>query len=180
MQTHRRAVHDAVLDAAASLIRKRGLASVTMAGIATEAGIGRATLYKYFPDVDAVLHGWHRRHVHEHLARLSEARDQADGPAQQLEAVLRAYAMLTAQQPSGEIAAALHHGAHLDEARGQLRALLTDLVAAAAEQDAVRRDVPTAELVVFIEAALAAAGELGSPEALERLVQTTLTGLQGN
>jgi AcrR family transcriptional regulator len=150
-----------------------------MAGIASEAGIGRATLYKYFPDVDAVLQAWHRRHVEEHLVRLGEARDQAEGATQQLEAVLRAYANLAARGPGDEIAMALHRGPHLEDARGQLRTLLSDLLSAAAEQGAARRDVPADELALFAERALAAGGELESTEAVERLVRLTLSALRG-
>jgi AcrR family transcriptional regulator len=179
VRTHRQTVHDAVLDAAAALIERRGLASVTMAGIAGEAGIGRATLYKYFPDVDAVLAGWHRRHVEEHLARLREARDRAEGPVQQLEVVLHAYAALSGQQAGGEIAAALHRAPHIEGVRAQLRSLLTELMAGAAEQGAARRDVPAEELALFAEHALAAARELDSDAALGRLVRLTLSGAQG-
>jgi AcrR family transcriptional regulator len=178
VRTHRQTVHDTVLDAAAALIERRGLASVTMAGIAGEAGIGRATLYKYFPDVDAVLAGWHQRHVEEHLARLREARDRAEDPAQQLEVVFHAYASLSGQQAGGEIAAALHRGAHIEGVRAQLRTLLTELIAGAAEQGAARRDVPAEELALFAEHALAAARELDSDEALGRLVRVTLSGVQ--
>lgn len=34
---------------------------MTMSRIAEEIGIGRATLYKYFPDVEAILLAWHER-----------------------------------------------------------------------------------------------------------------------
>ncbi len=47
---HRRAVRDATLDTTAALVAEHGLAAVTMSQIAEETGIGRATLYKYFPD----------------------------------------------------------------------------------------------------------------------------------
>ena len=60
-EAHRRAVRDATLDTAAALVTAHGLASVTMSRIARETGIGRATLYHYFPDVDAVLTAWHQR-----------------------------------------------------------------------------------------------------------------------
>ncbi|MGW4822720.1 helix-turn-helix domain-containing protein [Streptomyces sp. NPDC004227] len=48
MDAHRRAVQDAVLETTVALVAEHGLGSVTMSQIAKEAGIGRATLYKYF------------------------------------------------------------------------------------------------------------------------------------
>src|SRR5213080_2717479 len=69
---HRRAVRQAILDTTAALVTEHWLASVTMSQIAEQAGIGRATLYKYFPDVDAILAAWHERHVAGHLHRLTE------------------------------------------------------------------------------------------------------------
>src|SRR5918996_4902222 len=54
IEEHRRAVRDATLDTAAALVGEHGLRSVTMSQIAEETGIGRATLYKYFPDVEAI------------------------------------------------------------------------------------------------------------------------------
>ena len=67
IEAHRRAVHDAALDTAAALVAERGLLSVTMSQIAEETGIGRATLYKYFPDVEAILIAWHERQIARHL-----------------------------------------------------------------------------------------------------------------
>ena len=55
IEEHRRAVRDATLDTTAALVAERGLASVPMSRIARDTGIGRATLYKYFPDVEAIL-----------------------------------------------------------------------------------------------------------------------------
>src|SRR6266702_7361149 len=93
IEAHRRAVRDATLDTTAALVAERGLASVTMSRIAAETGIGRATLYKYFPDVEAILTAWHERQITRHLQQLAEARDAAD-PGKQLVAVLEAYALL--------------------------------------------------------------------------------------
>ncbi len=82
IEAHRRAVRDATLDATAALVAAHGLASVTMSRIAEETGIGRATLYKYFPDVEAILVAWHERQVTGHLAQLTELRDQAGDAAE--------------------------------------------------------------------------------------------------
>ena len=71
IDAHRRAVRDAALDATAALVAEHGLTSVTMSQIATETGVGRATLYKYFPDVEAILLAWHERQITRHLQHLA-------------------------------------------------------------------------------------------------------------
>lgn len=63
IEAHRRAVRNATLDATAALVTEHGLRSVTMSQIAEDTGIGRATLYKYFSSVEAILVAWHERHL---------------------------------------------------------------------------------------------------------------------
>src|SRR6266849_41716 len=92
IEAHRRAVCDATLDTTAALVDKHGLRSVTMSRIAEVTGIGRATLYKYFASVEAILVAWHERHVTRHLEYLAEVRDKAGDAGAQLEAVLESYA----------------------------------------------------------------------------------------
>ena len=124
VEEHRRAVRDAALDAAAKLVAAHGLASVTMSKIAAETGIGRATLYKYFPDVESVLIAWHERQVGAHLEELARVRDQAGGPGQRLEAVLQAYALMIRDRPHGtDLPALLHRGGHIGRAHQQLTRL---------------------------------------------------------
>ena len=77
--------------------------AVTMSQIAAAAGIGRATLYKYFPDVEAILVAWHDRHINRHRRQLAEARDAAATPADQLEAVLTAFALIQHQHHDTEL-----------------------------------------------------------------------------
>jgi len=119
IEAHRREVHDAVLDATAALVAEHGLLSVTMSQIAEKTGIGRATLYKYFPDVEAILTAWHERQVTAHLAELTAARDRVTGAYERLLAVLEAYALIQQdlhQTYSSELAAHLHEGEHVARA----------------------------------------------------------------
>jgi len=179
IEAHRQAVRDATLETTAALVAEHGLSSVTMSQIAKEAGIGRATLYKYFPDVESILVAWHERHVTDHLDHLARVRDRAGAPAAQLEAVLSAYAHLTHRRPQdSEIAAFVHRGEHIATAQQQLRGLVGDVVAGAARAGAVRDDVPPAELADYCLHALAAAGGLPSEAAVQRLVDVTLAGLR--
>jgi AcrR family transcriptional regulator len=179
IEEHRRAVHDATLDTTAALVREHGLASVTMSQIAAAAGIGRATLYKYFPDVEAILVAWHDRHITRHLRQLAEARDAAAGPAGRLEAVLTAFALIQHQHHDTELPVALlHRGEHVARAQQQLRDLVSDLLAAGAQAGVVRTDIAPGELASYCLHALTGAGSLPSEAAVRRLLSVTMSGLR--
>jgi len=178
IEAHRRAVRDATVDTTAALVAKHGLRSVTMSQIAAETGIGRATLYKYFPDVEAILVAWHERQVSGHLEQLFELRDQAGDAGERLEAVLEAYALIHHEHHGTELAALLHRGAHVARAQQHLSDVIRDLLAEAAESGDVRDDVAPAELASYCLHALTAAGSLPSKAAVRRLVAVTLAGLR--
>jgi AcrR family transcriptional regulator len=179
VEEHRRAVRNATIDAAAKLVAQYGLASVTMSKIAADTGIGRATLYKYFPDVEAILVAWHERQVAGHLEQLTKARDQAGDAKDRLEAVLTTYAQMTYERPHDtEIANLLHRGEHIDQAHRHLSRLIEDLIAEAASAGDVRADVRPAELADYCLHALSAAGSAPSKAAADRLVAVILAGLE--
>ena len=179
IEEHRRAVHDATLDTTAVLVREHGLAAVTMSQIAAAAGIGRATLYKYFPDVEAILIAWHDRQITHHLRQLAEARDAAATPADRLEAVLETFALIQHLHHDTELPVALlHRGEHVARARKQLRDLVADLLAAGAEAGAVRSDIAPGELAGYCLHALTAAGNLPSEAAVRRLLAVTMAGIR--
>jgi AcrR family transcriptional regulator len=177
---HRREVHGAILDAAWDLVVEHGPTSVTMSQVAERAGIGRATLYKYFPDVATILLAWHERHVAGHLDRLAAIRDRLDDPGERVVAVLSEYAVIARQRGHGsaELGAFLHRGEHVAHAEQHLRSLVRDLVADAAASGDVRSDVDPAELADYCLAALSAAGSVRSESAAKRLVMVTMAGLR--
>lgn len=178
IDAHRRAVRDATLDVAAALVAKQGLLSVTMSRIAEETGIGRATLYKYFPDVEAILTAWHERQVAGHLEHLSAIRDRAGNASERLEAVLEAYAFISHDHRGNELAARLHRGEHVAHARQQLSGFIRNLLTEGAAAGDLRDDVAPDELATYCLHALAAASSLPSKAAVRRLVAVTLAGLR--
>jgi AcrR family transcriptional regulator len=178
---HRQAVREATMRATVELVAEEGLRAVTMSQIAERAGIGRATLYKYFPDVEAILLAWHERQVEGHLQRLEEVRDQADGSWERLELVLGAFAEIERQRRrhhDTELAAFLHRDEHIGGARKRLTTIITDLIADAARAGQVRDDTPPEELAGYCLHALSAAGDLPSKAATRRLVNLTLAGIR--
>jgi AcrR family transcriptional regulator len=181
IEAHRREVRDAILDTTAGLVAAHGLRSVTMAHIAEQTGIGRATLYKYFSDADAILRAWHQRQIDCHLAQLVNVRDQAADASQRLQAVLEAYAFITyhtRRHADPELIAFLHSDEQLAHAREQLHELIRQVIADCARIGEVRDDVTPDELAHYCLHALAAASNLASEAAVRRLVTVTLGGLQ--
>jgi AcrR family transcriptional regulator len=167
--THREAVRDAVLDAAAAVVAERGLTGVTMAEVAQRAGVGRATLYKYFADVESILTAWHERQVADHLQQLSEIWERTH----RIDDVLEAYAFIRHEHPPSEAAASLHRSEHVGHAREHLITFVAERLGD------VRDDVPPKELAAYCIYALDAAGAVPSKAAVRRLVAVTLTGLRG-
>jgi AcrR family transcriptional regulator len=183
IETHRREVREAILDTTIGLVEEHGLLSVTMTQIAEKTGIGRATLYKYFPDVGAILHAWHERGIKAHLGQLAEIRDRPGAPGERLAAVFHAYALI-ARDSHGhsdtELAAFLHrdHDHQVIRAERQLRDLIMGLLSEAVEAGDVREDVAPEELASYCLHALAAARTLRSKTEVQRLVEVTLAGLR--
>ncbi|MBP2350671.1 AcrR family transcriptional regulator [Kribbella aluminosa] len=156
-----------------------------MAEIAQRAGVGRATLYKYFADVDAVLSAWHQRQVADHLQQLTDIWERTH----RIDDVLEAYAFICHDHPP-TASPSLHRQQHVDHAREHMITFIaerlgdvrTDVppeeLAAYAAGD-VRTDVPRKELAAYVVHALGAAGAVPSKAAVRRLVAVTLSGLRG-
>jgi AcrR family transcriptional regulator len=181
IEAHRAAVRDATLDTTAALVAEHGLRAVTMSQIAEKTGIGRATLYKYFPDVGAILFAWHERQITGHLEYLAEVRDRAGNADERLEAVLEGYALIlhaSHAQRDAEFAALLHRGEHVARAHRQLSDLIRDLLTEAAAAGGIRDDVAPEELAWYCLHALTAASSLPTKVAVRRLVTVTLAGLR--
>jgi len=181
IEAHRRAVHDATLDTTAALVAEHGMRSVTMSQIAEETGIGRATLYKYFSGVEAILLAWHERQITGHLEYLAEVRDRAGDARERLEAVLETYALISHEargHHDTELAAFLHRDEQVPRAQRRLHDMIRDLLAEGAKTGHLRDDVAPGELASYCLHALAAAGSLPSKAAVRRLVTVTLAGLR--
>jgi len=177
IESHRRAVRDATLDATAALVVEHGPAGLTMSQIARETGIGRATLYKYFPDAEAILVAWHERQITRHLEQLAKVRDQAGDARSRLAAVLEAYALMSHGHHSSELATLMHRGPHVVAAQRQLHEFIRALLIEGAATGGLRGDVAPDELATYCLHALTAASTLPDPPAVRRLVAVTLAGL---
>ena len=134
---HKARYRDRIIDAAVALVAERGVAGLTMARLAQEAGIGRATLYKYFPDVEHVLLAHLVRHLERQGARLRTAVAAHEEPLDQLRAYLATLlGYLAGQEHRGSLAhlggAGLSQAAMstLEQHQAQLRDPLEEILRA--------------------------------------------------
>ena len=176
---HRRQVNDAILDATAELIAEQGALSVTMSAIAERAGIGRATLYKYFPDVQSILVAWHTRDFAEHVHRikaLSEADDVTlDDVAKFVCAQRRSHPHRKGRDILGTLAHTLAGGEGIlvGTIEREILTVLTELLARLVDRQEVRDDQDPELLAKWLLHAAHAPGDLDD-RAVSQLVVDSL------
>jgi AcrR family transcriptional regulator len=99
----------AILQAAAELLLERGLAEVSMDAVAAQAGVSKATIYRWWPTketlaLDALYHEW---------AAVPPARDTGSLRGDLL-SLLRPWARLASRRPYGRVIGALVTEARTD------------------------------------------------------------------
>lgn len=178
IEAHRNAVADAIMDRTAAIAATEGLHALTMARIAQESGIGRATLYKYFKDVEEILSAWHKRQISNHLEDLENVRVRYESPLSALEAVLTAYAAHSAHDHAGSLGGLLHALPHVREAHRHLEAFVAQLIAEADKAGELERGPSADERARFVLAAMQAVPS-HSRATVNRLVAMVLRGIGG-
>lgn len=177
IEAHRSAVADAIMDRTASIAASEGVHALTMARIAEQTGIGRATLYRHFKDVDEILASWHQRQISAHLVDLESIPARHGSPLRALEAVLTAYAFHSAHDHHGSLGQMLYTQPHVHEARRRLQGFIAAMVDAAAKAEQIDTKATPDEAAQYVIAAMQALPPSPSPSAVERLVAMVLKGI---
>ena len=151
-----------------------------MSQIAQKAGIGRATLYKYFPDVESILRAYHRDRVAEHVEHLHRVNQTALSPRERLRVVLVHYAgvLQRREHPSyNELSTLLHADGEIEAAHRQLTAMLVAIIEDAVTAGQVRADLEPVLLADFCLSALGAVSYSSDPQSCESVVSLVLDSL---
>lgn len=91
LDEHRARQRRQIMAVALELVAERGLAGVSMSALAQRAGISRATLYHYFPDLEQVLLAWVGEEVDTFVAELARELTSQDDPVVQLRRIVAAH-----------------------------------------------------------------------------------------
>lgn len=189
---HRDEVRARVFAALRAQLYGRGFASVTLAGIAADAGVGRTSIYNHFPDRQALLVAFVEHEAARYVTDLDAGLQAAGSPTERLAVFARMQLHRLAEfhlPPGQALAGALDPAAyrriaaHADPITGRLAAIVADGVAAGemAGQDpdvlvamvsaalSARQivDVPADELPASIESAVRVVLRMVSPDPRE-------------
>lgn len=170
VEDHKDSVRLAIARATAKLVHHRGVTGLSMSAIADEAGISRATLYRYVKDTGEAVVLWRTDQIGRHLQQL-QAVAASTAPEQRLTAVLERYALNRQHRHGGHHPGIPHDGAVLDDAKHAVAGLLGSLITAGATAGSVRTDIPVDELVSYAMAAMEAATRLADRESAQRLAR---------
>ncbi|WP_203859291.1 TetR/AcrR family transcriptional regulator [Plantactinospora mayteni] len=168
-----------ILDSAASVLAERG-ESASMADIAEAAGVARATLYRYFPNRDALLRAMAEAALTDLAERVADAKLDAVPVEEALARLTRALVAATSRYRALQLLEKSSEQHDLAEAR--LAGPLQALVERGVEQGVFRTDLPAELLLVAYlglfqsVAGQVFAGRLGVEEASAAITTVFLGG----
>lgn len=169
-----------ILDTARGVFASRGL-HVGLDEIARCAGVGVGTVYRRFPDKEALVAELFEESG-DALAAAIDAAAALEDPWEALVETLRAFARMQADNRGLKelIFAAETHLGRLDEMRGRIKPRLEAALARAQEAGVVRADVAVGDiaLVNLMSGAVADATRELRPEVWERALALVLDGLR--
>ena len=168
----------AILDAAAHALSEHGN-NANMADVAGAAGVSRATLYRYYPDREALLDALASHALAEAAARLADAGLERASVEDAIERIVRAltavgdrYAVLVREQVEADP----------DEIERLVAAPMRAVFARGIESGLLRQDLPAEVLLELFGGALQAAlrltqrGKLGLEDASAAAASVFLNG----
>ena len=133
LEAHRREVRSRVFDVLRAQLYERGFDAITLAGVASAAGVGRTALYNHFPDKESLLVAFVEDEAARYVTRLTEAVEAHADPVDQLATFVRLQLRVLAEYhmpPGTALASALapaayrRISAHADPITDRLRAIL--------------------------------------------------------
>src|SRR5215472_7760549 len=172
--------YDRLLAAAAEAFAEHGADDVSLEEVARRAGVGIGTLYRHFPNRQALLEGVYRDQVAAHCGRAREL--EATMPPEEA-LILWLHSLLTNNLTMRGLKEALMGGEVspvTSECREQMHAVGSELLARAQEVGAVRRDLEITDLLRLVHsiALMVEPGAEGAARA-ERVFAVMVAGLKG-
>jgi AcrR family transcriptional regulator len=94
LHEHREQTRLKLFTALSTLMAERGFDAITLADIASEAGVGRTAVYNHFADKESMLLGFMMHETAQYVAALQTELADVQDPTEQLSAYIRAQCRL--------------------------------------------------------------------------------------
>jgi AcrR family transcriptional regulator len=98
-EARRRSAHNAIIDAAWSLVREEGLAGLSLRDLARRAGISAPTVYAYFDSKNAIYDAMFGQAATEFAETMAKPFD-SDDPREVLKATARRFSQFSTHSPA--------------------------------------------------------------------------------
>lgn len=119
LHEHRAQTRRKLYDALSALMLDRGFDAISLADIASAAGVGRTAVYNHFPDKEALLLGFITHETQQYVSSLQDSLADVDDPVERLRTYVRMQAELKRMYrlaPGPDLRSVLSRGT-----RGRLR-----------------------------------------------------------
>jgi AcrR family transcriptional regulator len=176
LREHREETRRRLFAALAEQLNERGFDTITLADIASAAGVGRTAVYNHFADKEALLVGYIAHSTEAYADALEESLADVDDPVEQLRSYVRAMVQLKHDQhlPGSELRSMLSRATqarlreHVTDFERVLRGVLSRGIAAGVLPE---QDLSTT--VPLVNACLSGRGVPGEGAARARAIQQT-------
>jgi len=168
-----------LLDAATAIVAESG--DLSLAAVAARAGVGIGTLYRHFPNRDALLAALYRNEV-DRLNREATRLAKELSPFEALKTWLGRYAALMSIKygMADAMKSALNSDAQVfSHSRVKLIEALSALLRSAAAEGTVRADADPDDVLLAVSASVSASrGREDAPRKTDRLLALIIDGLR--
>ena len=176
LREHREETRRRLFAALGELLNERGFDTITLADIATTAGVGRTAVYNHFADKEALLVGFIANSTEEYADALEESLADVDDPVEQLRSYVRAMVQLKHDHhlPGSDLRSMLSRATqarlreHVTDFERVLRGILSRGIATGVFPE---QDLSTT--VPLVNACLSGRGVPGEGAARARAIQQT-------
>lgn len=177
LHEHRARTREKLFTALSTLMADRGFDAISLADIATAAGVGRTAVYNHFPDKEALLLGFITQETEEYVVTLQGALADVTDPVDQLRAYIRMQIELRRRYqlaPGPDLRSVLSRAtqARLREHAVLVEAILRQILTAGIAADEFpHQDLETT--IQLVNACLSGRGVPADPVERERAVTAT-------
>ena len=176
--------YDRILDALQTLLENHNMQNISVSGIAQEAGIGKGSIYYYFPSKDAILDALIKRNYEQPVKTARKLTEKEDiSPFIRMAMIFQACRNASTEflrsddtNRAGAQEKAFLHQKYVNHMISELKPQLAEIIRQGIEQHVVHFDYPEALAEIVLIVLTVKLGNMLIPSSKEE-IEDTISGL---